>query len=428
MLSDRGHSNLWWRTAPQAPPTPNLSADTRADVVVIGGGYTGLSTALHLAELGLDAVVLEAREIGHGGSGRNVGLVNAGMWVKPQDLVATMGGDWGARLIAALGGGPQLVFELIERFWIACEAERQGTLHLASDAAGYADIGAREAQWQALGAPVVRLGREAAAELTGTAAFQGGLLDRRAGTIQPLAYARGLAAAALSLGARVHAGSPVIAAERNGGRWLLRTPGGTVDAQWVVVATNAYGGLVPGAPFAAHGRELTMLPYFQFATTPLPADVARRILPQRHGCWDTRTVMTSFRMDREGRLVFGSVGSVDAMSMATQRAFAARSIRRLFPFVGPFELEHGWHGQIGMTADHLPKFHRLGENVIGVDGFNGRGIAPGTVFGRGMARLIARGEPMVLPESPIGTAPLGALMTMAYRAGSQLLHLAGARF
>jgi len=428
MLSDSGHKNLWVQTAPPPPPSTRLSGDVSADVVVIGAGFTGLSAALHLAEAGLKAVVLEAREIGHGGSGRNVGLVNAGMWVKPDDLVATLGEEWGSKLIRTLGDAPRVVFDLIDRFAIECEAERQGTLHLAVGAAGFADLGEREKQWQALGAPVVRLDRAEAARLTGTDAFEGALLDKRAGTIQPLAYARGLAAAALSLGAVVHTNSPAVAAARSGDRWVVRTPSGSVAAKWVVAATESYAGLVPGAPFVGHRQELTMLPYFQFATRPLPADVAARILPQRHGCWDTRTIMTSFRIDRAGRLVYGSVGAIDRLYFATQKAFAARSIRKLYPFVGKVEFEAFWHGQIGMTADHLPKFHRPAPDVICVDGYNGRGIAPGTVCGRAMARLIAHGEPMMMQETAIGSSPLAAARTAFYKLGSQFSHFAASRF
>ena len=154
MLSDRGHDNLWARTALEDDPFVPLASDINADVAIIGAGFTGLSTALHLAERGLKPVVVEAHGIGHGGSGRNVGLVNAGMWVKPNDLIETQGKEWGQRLISTLGDGPKLVFDLVDRFDIACEAERKGTLHLAVGDKGLADLRDREAQWRALGAPV----------------------------------------------------------------------------------------------------------------------------------------------------------------------------------------------------------------------------------------------------------------------------------
>ncbi len=201
MLGDSRSHGLWEKTAPAAPPTTALRGDHRSDVVVVGGGYTGLSTALHLAEAGAGVVLLEAAEIGFGGAGRNVGLVNAGMWVQPDVLVQTMGKDRGEALLDLLGGAPRLVFDLIEKHEIACEAVHRGTLHCAVGPAGLKELQEREAQWRRRGAAVELLDAAETARKTGTTAFAASLLDRRAGTIQPLAYARGLAHAAIAAGA-----------------------------------------------------------------------------------------------------------------------------------------------------------------------------------------------------------------------------------
>lgn len=428
MLDDHNHNNLWADTANAAPATTVLSRDLVADVAIIGGGFTGLSAALHIAELGQHAIVLEAKDIGHGGSGRNVGLVNAGMWVMPNDLIETLGDECGMGLIKALGDGPALVFDLIARLGIDCEPVRNGTLHLGVGAAGDIELGHREAQWQALGAPVRHLKRADAEGLTGTGAFSSALLDERAGTLQPLSYARGLATAAQAAGATIFTHSPVTSARHDDDHWTLTTPGGTVRAKWIIAASNAYSRLEKRYPFARQQDELTLLPFFQFATEVLPKEIARRILPQGHGCWDTRTVMTAFRKDKAGRLIFGSVGAIDPISLGAQRAFAQRSIARLYPFLSNVRLAHCWHGQIGMTDNALPKFHHHGPRAIGVNGFNGRGIAPGTVFGRAMARHIVLGEPMLLPQSPLGRARLAGTKTSAYKLGSHLLHLVSSRF
>lgn len=427
MFSDANHKNLWSITARPAPDAPALSGELSAEVAIIGAGYTGLSTALYLAQAGMDVVVLEARDIGHGGSGRNVGLVNAGMWVMPNELIETQGEEWGMKLITALGEGPATVFSIIDRFGIECEAVHNGTLHLGIGASGYRELSEREHQWQALGAPVRRLDSAETAQLVGSDTFAGALLDERAGTLQPLAYARGLAEAARTEGARIFTHSPATLARHENDRWCIQTPDGGITASWVVVATNAYTDLAPGFSFADQQRELTILPFFQFATEPLSAEAAARILPQRQGCWDTRTVMTSMRMDKSGRLIFGSVGALDTLSIGTQRAFARRTLTRLFPVLSDVRFEHFWHGQIGMTGDALPKFHRYGPNAIGVNGFNGRGIAPGTVFGRAMAEYIIHGQEMILPETPIGRAPLNRVKTAFYKAGSQLLHSVSSR-
>src|SRR3546814_6541266 len=128
MLGDPRSHGLWEKTAPAAPPATALTGDHTADAVVVGGGYTGLSTALHLAEAGVGVILLEAAEIGFGGAGRNVGLVNAGMWIRPDTLVETLGEARGETLLELLGGAPGLVFDLIEKHGIACEAVHRGTL------------------------------------------------------------------------------------------------------------------------------------------------------------------------------------------------------------------------------------------------------------------------------------------------------------
>ena len=427
MSHDPRSHGLWERTAPPAPDTAPLAGETRADVAVIGAGYTGLSAALHLAEAGARVVVLEGATIGFGGSGRNVGLVNAGLWVLPDALPEILGATHGERLLQLLGEAPRLVFDLVERHRIACEPRREGTLHLAVGRAGAAEIAARARQWQARGAPVERLGATEAARLVGSDAYRGALLDRRAGTIQPLAYARGLARAAIGAGAAVHTGSPVTGATQGpSGAWRLQTRGGAVTADWVIVATNAYTADGVPAPWAAVRAELVRLPYFNIATAPLGDNVRRTILPGGQGAWDTRTVLSSFRMDAAGRLVIGSVGALRGPGVAIHRAWARRTLRRLFPQLGAISFEHEWYGQIGMTADAAPRFHRLGPRVLSFSGYNGRGIAPGTAFGRVLAEHVLgrlTEAEMPLPVTPPVAQRFGRQREGWYEWGARIAHL-----
>jgi glycine/D-amino acid oxidase-like deaminating enzyme len=429
MAAERTLPNLWHATAPAAPKTGPLATDITVDVAVIGGGFTGLSAALHLADKGVSVAIAEAKMIGFGGSGRNVGLVNAGMWTKPEDLIATLGSQVGTRLLTELGDGPSLVYQLVEKHAIACEVVRNGTLHLAVGAEGLKDIQDRERQWKTFGAPVEVVSADRAKSLTGAAGFAGALLDRRAGTIQPLAYARGLARAALDAGAQIYTETPLRSAERKGDLWKLAAGGGTITAKSIIVATNAYGDMLAQTPWTSYTQELTILPYFQFATNPLSDNIARTILPERQGCWDTGLVMTSFRMDQQNRLIFGSVGRLDALAEGTHRAFAERSLRRLFPALGDFRFEHWWDGRIGMTTNNLPQMHVMAPNVFSVSGYNGRGIAPGTVFGRALANHVA-GEPNALPlaETPLTPDPWRSLKSAFYHAGAQAKHFIDRRF
>lgn len=418
---------LWERSAPEPAPTSALQGDARTDVAVVGAGFTGLSAALHLAEGGARVTVLEAVEIGFGASGRNVGLVNAGMWVMPDDLPGVLGQTHGDRALALLGAGPGAVFDLVRRHAIACEADQRGTLHCAVGARGLDELRERERQWQARGAPVRLLDADETRRRVGTGAYAGSLLDERAGTIQPLAYARGLGAAAIRAGAIVHTGSPVVSAEDDGSSWLLRTPDGTLRAGAVVVATDAYTvGVWPQIR-----TQQVMLPYFNLATAPLGDNLRRSVLPGGEGVWDTKEILSSFRMDAQGRLVFGSVGALRGPGRAIHRDWGRRALARLFPQLGDVGFEHEWYGQIGMTRDNVPRFHRLGRNVVAFSGYNGRGIAPGTVFGRCLAQLLlgtVREDELPLPVSDPRTLRGRVVRGAYYEVGAQVAHLAGERF
>ncbi|RQP04213.1 MAG: FAD-binding oxidoreductase [Paracoccus sp. BP8] len=423
MLNDPRSHGLWEKTAPPPPPTHALEGAVMTDVAIIGGGYTGLSTALHLGERGIGCVVVEAEQIGFGGSGRNVGLVNAGMWVMPEDLIATLGPEHGNRLLDLLGGGPAKVWDIARRYGIDCEATPVGTLHAGAGRKGFDELAERARQWRKRGAPVELLGREEAAQMLGTHAFEGALLDRRAGTIQPLAYARGLARAAIAKGAAIHTGTPAIALERSGNGWLLRTPKGRVKAARIVVATDMYTRFV----MTDIAREQVVLPYFNMATTPLPEDMARTIVPGRQGVWDTRDVLLSYRFDRMNRLIFGSVGALRNGGAAVHRAWARTALRRLYPQIGPVRFEQEWFGSIGMTSDNLPRFHRLDDGIFAFCGYSGRGIAPGTVFGQCMAALLAgeiAGSDLPLPVTRPAPVAWRALQQAFYEAGAQAVHLA----
>lgn len=424
MLNDPHSHGLWEISAPAAPQTSSLTASLTADVIIVGGGFTGCSAALHLAENGVKAVVLEAVEVGYGGAGRNVGLVNAGMWVMPSDLTRTLGTDYGQRLLTALGDGPQYVYSMINKYGIPCEAEPVGTLHCAVGQKGLEELQQREAEWQGLGAPVVLLNASDAAAKLGTSVYTGALWDKRAGTIQPLAYVRGLAKAALAAGARIFTGSPVLAVERSGSNWTARTASGSVTAPWVVMASDAYTRM--DGPWPALRQEQVHLPYFNCATRPLSTEQLAGILPERQGCWDTRSVLHSYRLDHAGRMVIGSVGSFAGTGHAVHRAWAKRALAAIYPSLANVEFEAEWYGKIGLTADNLPRFHRLAPNVISFSGYNGRGISPGTVFGREIAdHILGRkgAEDLPLPLTDPHDAKWQKAQEAFYSLGAQVSHL-----
>lgn len=426
-MEDRtANFGLWAATAPPPPALTPFEGDQTTDVAVIGGGFTGVSAALHLAEAGTDVVLLEAKEIGYGGSGRNVGLANAGLWVLPEDIVKELGPDYGERLNTVLGASPDLVYGLIEKHGIQCEAIRNGTLHCAHSPSGYRYLQEREVQWGRRGAPVKLLSRQDAAAKIGSDAFYGALLDLRAGTVQPLAYVYGLAHAAVRAGARLHIKSPAISLQRKDNRWHLRTPSGTLQARAIIMGTNGYLDHVFGE------LQDTFIPfnYFQFSTPPLPEKVRQSVLPDRNGTWDTATVLTSYRLDEAGRLIVGSVGQAQGFARGLHRNWAERTIRKVFPQIGRVQMEYGWHGVIAMTVNHIPRFHILGPDLAMVTGYNGRGIGPGTAFGKLLAELVSGASEKDMPLPVLKPQPifLRKLRELFYETGARLYHTVQRRF
>ena len=405
--------SLWDGTAQEDALEGDFPDGVHFDVIAVGGGFTGLSTALHAAEKGLKAHVLEAHHVGYGGSGRNVGLVNAGVWLPPQDVSGVVGLEKGAQLIKTLGDMPAYVFDLIEKHQIRCEARRSGSIHVAHSPKGFENLRRRAEGWKAIGAPVDLLSAEDVAERTGSKAFHGGLLDNRAGTINPMGYVRGLARAALAAGATLSTGTKVIGLERRGDRWHVFTGNGEITGRNVVLGTNAYTDeLWPGLK-----DTFTTIEYFQVATKPLVGRI-EGILEETRGIWDTAPVMTSLRRDANDRLIIGSMGAVIGGESGLTKRWAAKCLARLLPELGPVEFEDAWHGQIAMTPDHIFRIHRLAEGLYSPIAYNGRGITTGTMFGRALVDILTGADVASLPVPVTDVKPVAnrALKIGFYRA------------
>ena len=413
-------SSLWHQTCQETPTFPELTEEVEADLVVIGGGYTGCSAALKAAELGASVHLIEAEVIGSGGSGRNVGLMNAGLWLPPEDINAALGKASGNRLSELLASAPENVFSLIKKHAIQCEPERRGTLHCAHAPSGLKDLQRRHSQLTAIGAPVELLTREEAIQRSGSKSVHGALFDPRAGTIQPLAYARGLARAAASAGAQLHSGTPATRIARNGSVWLVDTPKGSLRARHLIMATNAYARKISG--YAT--PQVIPVHYFQAATAPLPQPLLDKILPNREGCWDTALVMSSWRLDQAGRLVIGGMGALDHFGSALHRSWLSRKLAALYPELKNIALQTHWHGRIAMTTEHLPKILELNSGLA-CFGYSGRGIAPGTLFGAAMAQALLTGNQACLPVSPSRdhSIAFAGLRSTYYETGATLAHL-----
>lgn len=414
--------SLWDYSSPEPGVTNPLRKDIDVDVAIVGGGFTGMSTALHLREKQVSCAVLEAQTVGFGGSGRNVGLVNAGLWLPPQDIRTRLGEHYGTKLVRVLAEAPAYVLSLIDKYQIQCEATRSGTIHAAHSASGFKDLARRAEEWSRLNAPIDLLDKDAVAAKIGTTRFHGGLLDHRAGTINPMGYVRGLARAAIGNGADIYTGTKVTRLERIGSRWKLTAADQTVTADSVVLGTNAYSDdLWPGLR-----QSFTMIHYFQVATEPL-GERGADILPERQGVWNTAPIMFSVRRDQFGRLIMGSMGKIHGGETGLTKRWAVRQIRNYFPQLTDVSIEKAWYGQIAMTPDHLPRIHRLADGLYTPIGYNGRGITPGTMFGKGIAQVLTGGDEKDLPlpvtdVNKVGNAPVMSRLYGSAFTANQLIH------
>ncbi len=405
------HDSLWAAEARPAAEHAPFEGERRADVAIIGGGYTGASAALHLAENGVDVVLLEAKEIGWGGSGRNGGLVNAGLWLNPDEVIKRIGPEYGPRFIEAFTFNTELVFDLIEKHGIECDLDRKGVVKAAHSASAMRGLEEHVRQWRARGAPLDLLDGASIREKLGTERYVGGLIDHRSATINPLGYARGLADAAQKAGAAVHCASPVTGLKRSGGRWLLRCGLGRIDAGSVILATNAYSDeLWPGV------RQSTIpVGCFVYASEPLGDNLRKSILPAGHAVYDTQPAMY-FAAIRHGRLAMGSLGYLPASAIEAPGAWVNRVQRWMFPQLGETAWRFKWAGTIGFTKDHIPRLHEPAEGLIMALGYNGRGIAPGTLWGKLLAERIM-GKPA--EELPL---PITELRPATARGAWQLFY------
>jgi glycine/D-amino acid oxidase-like deaminating enzyme len=406
--------NLYRDTADAAAPTaPPLEADVRADVAVVGGGITGLSAALHAARSGAAVVLLEAEELGFGASGRNGGQVNPGLKLDPDSVERDFGADLGRRMNALAGAAPALVFDLVKRHGIACDARQNGTLRAAVHARHAAAVRETCAQLARRGAPVELLEGDAVARATGTERYRCAMLDRRGGDLNPLMYAHGLARAAIEAGARVHAKSRALGMQRVAGGWRLDTGRASATARQVLLATNGYTDSLWA------GLRRTVVPLFGAiaATAPLAETARRIILPDRPVLYESGNITVYTRVDSRHRLLIGGRGPMREIESSAAIPHLTRYAAKLWPVLGGIEWTHAWGGRLAMTRDHYPHVHEAAPGVLICLGYNGRGVAMATAMGRALAdRMANRAGAFDMPLTPILPIPLHAFWPVAVKA------------
>lgn len=397
--------SLWAATAQAGPVLSPLTADETADVVVIGAGFTGLSTAIHLREMGVGVTVVEAVEPGWGASGRNNGQVIPTLAGHDPSGMTARHGAAGERFNAVLRDAAQHLFDTVRKYDIPAEAEQSGWVQPVHSPGRFKIAEKRVKEWSALGAPVELLDREAMARMLGSDAWFGGFWNRTGGHVNPLALARGLAEVALRLGAVIRSRSPVQSYARVGDAWVVKTEKGSVTAKALVLATNAYTGEFSDTLNPAIAREVIPVLSWQMATKPISDNIAKTIIPDRQAMSDTHRELYFCRWDARNRLVTGGAAMFPGAGGDNLKPYLADRLRKLWPQIGDVEFDYVWSGYVGMTPDNLlkpqvagfPRFHRLGPNGYAWAGCNGRAVALSISLGRELAK-VTQG----VPESDLG--------------------------
>lgn len=409
----------WYHaTAPVAHDRPALSGSLRTRVCVVGGGLTGVSTALHLAERGIDCVLLESERIGHGASGRNGGQIVQGYSADMSKVESAVGAEDAQALWSMMREAVDDIPDRVRRHKIDCDL-RWGYLHAAYSARqmdGLKETAETYAKYGYEGCEIVDaagLGR-----VLGSDAYVGGMLDPDSGQIQPLAYLRALAGVAEFLGARIFERSPAVEISR-GTTVSVRTDTGRVEADWLVLAGNAYLGKI----FPPIRPRLMPVASFVAVTQPLDRDLIRALFPQDVAVADCNWALDYFRTTSDGRLLFGAGASYSATTPPGLAKWMTRRIAKVFPELETVGIDHVWGGLIGITANRLPDFGRIAGNILHAQGFSGQGMALTGLAGKLMAetvdgddrrfKLVEQIRHLPFPGGPFRTPTLVAAMGFA---------------
>ncbi|WP_195822404.1 NAD(P)/FAD-dependent oxidoreductase [Roseobacter sp. MH60115] len=374
----------WYAASTPAPaPFDSLKGEVKADVCVVGAGYTGLSAALHLAQAGRRIVVLEAHRVGFGASGRNGGQLGSGQRVDQHGL-ESMVGDTQARALWDLGEEAKaLVKSLIADHKIDCHLKPgvAWTGSTKSDVAylhKYAALLNDKYGYDAVEA----LDAEACHAICPSPDYKGGLLDMGAAHLHPLAFALGLARAATAAGVTVYERSCVHGLE-HGAPATLRTDAGRVVADHVILACNGYlSSLAPSV-----SARVMPINNFIVATEPLE-DQAHRVLARDVAVADSRFVVNYFRLSHDGRLLFGGGESYGYKFPRDIAATVRKPMETVFPHLKGVKVDYAWGGTLGITMKRFPYLARVAPNILSASGYSGHGVGTATHAGKLMAQAI----------------------------------------
>ncbi|QGZ37491.1 FAD-dependent oxidoreductase [Stappia indica] len=354
------------------PARPALAGAVRADVAIVGGGFTGLNAAITLAEAGRSVVLIEQNRIGWGASGRNGGQLHSGQRRDQVHLEKQYGLDTARRLWTFAEEAKALLHERVQRFGIDCDWT-EGLIHAAhkerfvAEEWDYAEKLARDYGYDA----VTRLDRAQLAAAIGTKRYFGGTRDGGAGHLHPLKLAQGLADAAEAAGAVLHEATHAVSLRHAGGRVLVETGQGEIDAGSVLLAGNGY---LAGLDRDSDARVMPINNYV-LTTEPLSREAADHLIPGREAVSDSRFVVYYWRLTRDLRLLFGGGETYRRGFPPDLRAFVRSHLNNVYPQLATAPVSHVWGGTLGVTTSRMPCLRRTAPGVYVAAGFSGHGVA-----------------------------------------------------
>jgi glycine/D-amino acid oxidase-like deaminating enzyme len=382
-------TSWWWEAAPPPPPAPVTLPDT-AEVLVIGGGLTGLACALELGRAGVPALVLDREAIGWGASSRNGGaLSGAGSLGRARgDITKALDATLLDAMVAEAEGAFDGIEALIAREGIACDWRRCGRFVAAHSDAAMATLANRAALLnRAEPGSAELLSRDRIGEELATERYRGGLVLHRAASLHPARYVQGLAAAAARAGATLAGGVAVEGIAREGDRFLVATSGGVVRARHVMVATNGYTG--SATPW--HRRRVIPVASYMIATEEIGAERVRALLPRLRVYGDTKKILYYFRPSPDGsRILFGGRATLSDTDPRIGARWLHRHLLHLFPSLAGVRITHGWKGNVAFAFDMLPHVG-VQDGVHFALGCNGSGLGMMTHLGGVAARMMLGG-------------------------------------
>ena len=407
-MIEKDHPKSWYAATVDIPaPLPELTGTVRCDVCVVGGGYTGLSAALHLAEAGLDVVLLEASRLGSGASGRNGGQIHSGQRRDQDWLEAQTGLDNAKALWQLAEDAKAHLYALIARLGIACDV-RPGLI-IADHKPGYvahSHAYARKLNEVYDYPDAAPLSREELRALVGSDAYYGGMIDRGGGHLHPLKFALGLAKAAQDAGARLFEGSRALSITE-GAKVSVTTAKGVVEADWVLECGD---GLQDGLDRRVDRHVMPIANYIA-ATEPLGSR-ARDVIANGAAVADSKFVVNYYRISADGRLLFGGGESYTRLLRSDPGAFVRPYMLKIFPQLHDVRIDYGWGGLLGITMTRMPFVRKLSPRVLTAAGYSGQGVMLAPYFGMILAEAVAGqlGRFDLLAGLPVPAFPGGPVM------------------